>query len=73
MGYDSKMGDNSGKKQNTGNVFFVRNSFIKFQNFSIHSSKVVLCTKKQRDEMARNCKGPYLQNNSIKLVENLNR
>ena len=40
------MGDNSDKKKNIGHLFFMRNPYMKFQNISIHGSKVMLCTKK---------------------------
>ena len=45
----SKMGDNSDKKKIRVTYFFMRNPYMKFQNISIHGSKVMLCTRK-RDE-----------------------
>ena len=36
--------------------FYMGNPYMKFQNISIHSSKLMLCTWKQ--QMAKNCKGP---------------
>ena len=42
---NSKMGDNSDKK-NTGHLIFMRYPYMKFQNISISGSKVMLCTKK---------------------------
>ena len=47
----SKMGDNSDKKKIRVTYFFMRNPYMKFQNISIHGSKVMLCTRK-RDESA---------------------
>ena len=53
---------------------------MKFQNISIHGSKLILSThekkkkkkkKKKKLQMAKNCKRPYLQQNFIKFVENL--
>ena len=52
-GNDSKMGDNSDKKKkikikkknkNTGHRFFREEFIYEFENFSIHGSKLVLCT-----------------------------
>ena len=42
-GNNSKMGDNSDRK-NMGHLFFMRNPYMKFQNISIHGSKLMLCT-----------------------------
>ena len=55
------------KKNKTGHLFFMRNPYMKFQNISIHGSKLMLCTLKQ--QMAKTCKG-QLQQNFIKFVEN---
>ena len=44
------MGDNLDKKKKIQvTYFFMRNPYMKFQNISIHGSKVMLCTRK-RDE-----------------------
>ena len=40
------MGDNSYKKKIWVTFFFMRNPYMKFQNISIHGSKVMLCTRK---------------------------
>ena len=54
------MEDNSDKKQNTGHLFYHKESIFKFQNISIHGSKLMLCTWKQ--QMAKTAKG-YNYNN----------
>ena len=43
---NSKMGDNSDKEKIQVTYFFMRNPYMKFQNISIHGSKVMLCTRK---------------------------
>ena len=48
-GNNSKMGDKSDKKKYSVTYFFMRNPYMKFQNISVHGSKVMLCTRK-RDE-----------------------
>ena len=45
------------KKKNTGHPFFMRNQYMKFQNINKHGSKLMLCTIKQQDLMAKHCKG----------------
>ena len=40
------MGDNSDKKRNSSDLFFMRNPYMKFQNTSINCSKVILSTRK---------------------------
>ena len=55
-GNNSKMGDISDKKKNTGHLFFMRNPCMKFQNISIHDSK--LMHKKATTLNGQNCKGP---------------
>ena len=47
-GNNSKMGDNSDKKKQKGQLFFHEDPYMKFQNISIDDSKVKLCTKKQQ-------------------------
>ena len=46
-GNNSKMGDNSDKEKIPVTYFFMRNPYMKFQNISIHGSKVMLCTRKR--------------------------
>ena len=50
-GNNSKMEDNS---EYGLPFFFMRNPYMKFQNISIHGSKVMLCTRK-RDERTNKC------------------
>ena len=45
-GNNSKMGDSLDKKKILVTYFFMRNPYMKFQNISIHGSKVMLCTRK---------------------------
>ena len=42
-GYNSKMGDNSDKIKIWVDYFLMRNPYMKFQNISIHGSKLMLC------------------------------
>ena len=42
------MGGNSNKKKNRGHLFFMKNPCMKFQNISVHGSKLMLCTIKQQ-------------------------
>ena len=62
-GNNSNMGDNSDKKKISVTYFFMRNSYMKFQNNSIHGYKPMLCTIKH--QMAKNAKG--LNSNKILL------
>ena len=55
-GNNSKMGDNSDKKNNMDHHFFMRNPYMNFQNISMHGSK--LMHMKATGLIARNCKGP---------------
>ena len=54
-GNNSEMGDSSDKKKIQVIYFFMRNPYMKFQNISLHGSKLMLYTIKQ--QMAKNCKG----------------
>ena len=49
-GNNSKMGDNSDKKNMGHLFFFMRNPYMKFQNISITGSKVMLCTRKSDEQ-----------------------
>ena len=46
-GKNSKIGDNWDKKKIRVTYFFMRNQNMKFQNISIHGSKLMLYTIKQ--------------------------
>ena len=70
-GNNSKTGENADKKKIRFTYFVMRNPYMNVQNISMHSSKLMLCTWKQ--QIAKNCKGPSLQENFIKIVENLIR
>ena len=47
-GNNSKIGDNSDKKKIQVTYFLLRNQYMKFQNISIHDSKLMLYTIKQQ-------------------------
>ena len=58
-GNNSKIGDNFGRRKKIRvTYFFLRNQNMKFQNISIHGSKLMLYTIKQLHQMTRNCEGP---------------
>ena len=44
-GHNSKRGDNSEKKKNMGQLFFIRNPHMKFQDSSFNGLKVTVGTK----------------------------
>ena len=48
-GNNSNLGDNLEKKEISVTYFFMRNPYMKFQNISIHGSKLMLCTYKLQD------------------------
>ena len=50
-GHNSEKGHNPVKKKIQVSYFFMRNPYKKFQNSSIHGSKVMLCIKKREEWM----------------------
>ena len=50
MGHNSEKGHNPVKKKTRVSYFFMRNLYKKFQNSSIHGSKVMLCIKKRAEQ-----------------------
>ena len=50
-GHNSEKGHNPVKKKICVSYFFMRNQYKKFQNSSIHGSKVMVCIKKRDERM----------------------